>query len=192
MLVRNLFVKEKEAILELGRKIFREEDEIPLLRKALSLCSTDLSFVAIDKGTTNILGFSLVCSKIPTNYYVESIKKIPNCYELAFLGIDPAAQGKGIGTQLFKETLLKTANMTNKPFSYWLLVDTINKGAVKLYEKWGFRHWYTIEPPVTPLPGYIMGFHSNQLIMPSQTMPLQTMPLQTMPFQRYPKKQQLI
>jgi ribosomal protein S18 acetylase RimI-like enzyme len=163
MLVRNLLLKEKEQVLELGKKIFREEDEIPLLRKALSLCSTDLSLVVIDK--TNIVGFSLVCSKTPTNYYAEFMKKIPNCYELAFLGIDPYAQGKGLGSLLIKETFLRTAQISNKPFTYWLLVDTINEGAIKLYEKIGFRQWCKVQQ--TLLPGYIMGIHSRRMFKTS-------------------------
>ncbi len=167
MLVRNLLSREKEQVLELGRKIFREEDEIPLLRKALSLCSMDLSLVVIDK--TNIIGFSLVCSKTPTNYYAEFMKKIPNCYELAFLGIDPCAQGKGLGTLLIKETFLLTTRISNKPFTYWLLVDTINEGAIKLYEKIGFRQWCKVNPPITPLPGYIMGIHSRRIFKSHQS-----------------------
>jgi ribosomal protein S18 acetylase RimI-like enzyme len=177
MLVRNLLLKEKDAILELGRKIFREEDEIPLLRKALSLCSLDLSFVAIDTVTirtaeatattvtaTNILGFTLVCSKSPTNYYAEFMRRIPNCYELAFIGIHPNGQGKGLGTRLLKETLLAIFQSSAKPFTCWLLVDTINEGAIKLYEKIGFRRWCKTLPPITPIPGYIMGIHSRRLI----------------------------
>lgn len=162
MLVRNLLLREKDAILELGRKIFREEDEIPLLRKALSLCSTDLSFVAIEQST--IIGFTLVCSKTPTNYYAEFMRRIPNCYELSFIGIHPIAQGKGLGTRLLKETLLAIFQSSTKPFTCWLLVDTINEGAVKLYEKYGFRRWYKTLPPITPLPGYIMGIHSRRII----------------------------
>ncbi len=164
MLVRNLHLKEKDAILELGRKIFREEDEIPLLIKALSLCSLELSFVAVDSTTACILGFTLVCSKSPTNYYVDFMKRIPNCYELAFIGIHPNGQGKGLGTRLLKETLLAIFQSSAKPFTCWLLVDTINEGAIKLYEKMGFRRWCKTLPPITPLPGYIMGIHSRRLI----------------------------
>ena len=161
MFVRKLQEKEKEQIIEIGRQIFREEDEIPLLKKALSLCSTDLSFVAVDN--SEIVGFTLVCSKTHTNYYFNFMRQIPNCYEFAFLGIAPCAQGKGLGTRLLKETLEAIFQSSAKPFTCWLLVDTINEGAIRLYEKIGFRCWRKTLPPLTPLPGYIMGIHSRKL-----------------------------
>ncbi len=167
MLIRRLLAKEKEQILELGRTIFREEDEIPLLKKALSLCSTDLSFVAVDN--SHILGFTLVCSKYHTNYYYDFMRQIPNCYELAFLGISPNAQGKGLGTRLLKETLIAIFQSSAKPFTCWLLVDTINEGAIKLYERIGFRRWCKTSPPLTELPGYIMGIHSRKIFKNQQT-----------------------
>jgi ribosomal protein S18 acetylase RimI-like enzyme len=162
MIIRKLHIKEKEQILELGKKIFREEDEIPLLRKALLICSTELSYIAVDNG--KIVGFALVCSKTHTKYYFDFMKNIPNCYELAFLGICPSAQGKGLGTRLLKETLEAIFQLSSRPFTCWLLVDIINEGAIKLYEKFGFRRWCKTIPPLTELPGYIMGIHSRKLI----------------------------
>ena len=91
-----------------------------------------------------------------TNVYYSFLSKIPNCYELAFLGISPSYQGYGLGTRLLKETLLAIFQTSNQ-FTCWLLVDTINPGAIKLYEKIGFRRWVQTTGEVTPLPGYIMG-----------------------------------
>jgi ribosomal protein S18 acetylase RimI-like enzyme len=153
ILVRNLKQFDKTKILELGRKIFREEDEIPLLQKALLLCAPELSLVAVED--KSILGFTLVCKKM-TNIYYKFLSKIPNCYELAFLGISPSCQGRGLGTRLLKETLLAIFQISNQ-FTCWLLVDTINTSAVKLYEKFGFRRWVLTTDNITPLPGYIMG-----------------------------------
>jgi ribosomal protein S18 acetylase RimI-like enzyme len=153
VLVRNLKQCDKNKILELGRKIFREEDEIPLLQRALLICNPELSLVAVEDKT--ILGFSLVCQKM-TKVYYNFLSKIPNCYELAFLGISPSYQGYGLGTRLLKETLLAIFQTSNQ-FTCWLLVDTINPGAIKLYEKNGFRRWIRTTDEVTPLPGYIMG-----------------------------------
>ena len=157
VLVRNLKQCDKSRILELGRKIFREEDEIPLLLKALVLCTAELSLVAVDEKSNNntIVGFTLVCQKM-TNVYYSFLSKIPNCYELAFLGISPLCQGRGLGTRLLKETLLAIFQKSDQ-FTCWLLVDTINTSAIKLYERFGFRRWILTSPNITPLPGYIMG-----------------------------------
>lgn len=163
--IRKLQENEKAEILNIGRQIFREEDEIPLLRKALALCSPDLSMVAVDNN--QIIGFTLVCSKTPTNYYFDFMKRIPNCYELAFLGISPLAQGRGLGTRLLKDTLAAIFQ-GSKPSTCWLLVDTINEGAIKLYKKIGFRCWRQTDAPLTPLPGYIMGIHARRFMRLNQ------------------------
>jgi predicted N-acetyltransferase YhbS len=153
MQIRNLKYSDKERVLELGRKIFREADEIPLLEKALTLCVPELSFVAVEDKT--IVGFTLVCIKM-TNVYYSFLSKIPNCYELAFLGISPKCQGRGLGTRLLKETLLAIFQESTQ-FTCWLLVDTDNYGAQGLYEKMGFRRWVETTKDMTPTPGYIMG-----------------------------------
>lgn len=155
VLVRKMKDSDKDKILEVGRKIFREKDEIPLLIKALHLCKTELSLIAVDDSTMNIAGFTLVCKKM-TNIYFNFLTEIPNCYELAFLGISPKYQGRGLGTRLLKETLLAIFQ-TSTQFNCWLLVDTDNIGAIKLYEKFGFRRWKKTTPNITPTPGYIMG-----------------------------------
>jgi ribosomal protein S18 acetylase RimI-like enzyme len=153
MLIRELKQSDKNKIFELGKKIFREEDEIPLLLKALKLCDYELSFVAVED--KRIIGFVLVCQKM-TNIYYNFMRKIPNCYEIAFLGISPNYQGRGLGTRLLKETLVAIFQISNQ-FTCWLLVDTINTSAVKLYEKLGFRRWVQTTTDITSIPGYIMG-----------------------------------
>jgi GNAT superfamily N-acetyltransferase len=160
VLVRNLKQCDKEKVFELGKKIFREEDEIPLLNKALFLCVPELSFVAVEDKT--IVGFTLVCQKM-TNVYYNFLSKIPNCYELAFLGISPKCQGRGLGTRLLKETLVAIFQTSNQ-FTCWLLVDTVNTGAIALYEKLGFRRWVETTGDITPTPGYIMGISHRRFI----------------------------
>jgi GNAT superfamily N-acetyltransferase len=164
VLVRNLKQCDKNKILELGGKIFREEDEIPLLEKALFLCVPELSFVAVEDKT--IVGFTLVCIKM-TNVYYSFMSKIPNCYELAFLGISPKCQGRGLGTRLLKETLLAIFQTSNQ-FTCWLLVDTDNVGAIGLYEKIGFRRWVETTTDITPTPGYIMGISYRRFKKPER------------------------
>jgi GNAT superfamily N-acetyltransferase len=160
ILVRELKQNEKDKVLELGRKIFRDEDEIPLLKKELSLCLQELSFVAVEDKT--IVGFTLVCKKM-TNVYYNFMDKIPNCYELAFLGISKHHQGRGLGTRLLKETLLAIFQTSNQ-FTCWLLVDIDNYGALCLYEKIGFRKWKSTTADITPAPGYIMGLSHRRFI----------------------------
>ena len=152
MMLRNMKLTDKSAIEMLGRTLFREADEIPLLQKALDLCIPELSFVIEDK---EILGFTLVCKKL-TNVYYSFMGSIPNCYELAFVGISPACQGRGCGSRLLKETLVSIFQQTNQ-FTCWLIVDVINTSAIRLYEKLGFRRWIQTTPDMTPYPGYIMG-----------------------------------
>lgn len=161
VLVRNLKQCDKDRIFELGGKIFREGDEIPLLKKALFLCVPELSFVAVED--KSIVGFTLVCQKM-TNVYYNFLGKIPNCYELAFLGISPKCQGRGLGTRLLKETLLAIFQTSNQ-FTCWLLVDTNNTGAVALYEKIGFRRWVETTDDITPTPGYIMGISHRRFLI---------------------------
>jgi ribosomal protein S18 acetylase RimI-like enzyme len=148
MLIRNIKSSEKEMILEIGKGIFREEDEIPLLKKALENYTPSLSFVAVDE--EHIAGFTLVCREM-TTFHCNKIN-IPKYYELSFLGICPKYQGRGLGSRLLKETLVAIFQRS-KTFTCWLLVDTINTAAISLYEKFGFRHWSTFQ---STLPGYIM------------------------------------
>jgi GNAT superfamily N-acetyltransferase len=160
ILVRKLKQSDKSLILDLGKQIFREEDEIPLLKRAILLCNSELSFVALEGSM--IIGFTLVCKKM-TKIYYDFMKKIPNCYELAFFGISPKCQGRGLGTRLLKETLLAIFQASNK-FTCWLLVDVINEKAIALYKKFGFRHWIETTLDVTSTPGYIMGISYRRFI----------------------------
>jgi GNAT superfamily N-acetyltransferase len=154
-MIRHLRVNEKDNIFELGTKIFRKEDEIPLLQKALTLCVPELSFVAVENKT--IIGFTLVC-KTMTNVYFNFMTTIPHFYELAFLGISPQCQGRGLGSRLMKESL-HAIFYQMKQFTCWLLVDTTNTLAIKMYEKYGFRKWIntTDATSATSAPGWIMG-----------------------------------
>ena len=141
------------AVEILGRSLFREADEIPDLLKALRFYLPELSFVLVEDN--KILGFTLVCRKM-TNVYYSFMGEIPNCYELAFLGISPQCQGKGCGKRLLKETLQAISDQS-KEFTCWLIVDVVNKPAQHLYETLGFRRWVKTDADITPIPGYIMG-----------------------------------
>jgi ribosomal protein S18 acetylase RimI-like enzyme len=151
--VRGIKQSDKEEIRVLGTKLFREGDEIPFLNKALNQYVSELSFVAVDKGS--VIGFIVVCEQI-TNAYCDFLNKIPNCYEIAFLGVSPIYQGCRLGTRLLEKSLVAIFERS-RHFTCWLLVDKINKSAIRLYEKLGFRKWIETEEGKTVIPGYIMG-----------------------------------
>lgn len=153
IVIKEVKENDKNDILMLGRRIFREDDEIPLLKRALSICNPVLSRVIINNN--DIIGFILV-SKNVTNEYYKFLTKIPNSYEISFLGISREYQGYGLGKRLLKETLLAIFQESNQ-FRCWLLVDIDNVSAIRLYEKVGFRQWIKTTNGITPVPGYIMG-----------------------------------
>jgi len=151
MLIRTLRQKDHPCIRELASTLFRKEDEIPLLENALLLCVPRLSFVAVENKT--IIGFTLV-GRTPTNVYFTFLKDLPEGYELAFLGISSACQGRGIGSALLQHTL-RAIHMQSPQFTCWLLVDAVNVSAIKMYQKRGFRRWKTTS--VAGNEGFIMG-----------------------------------
>ena len=151
--IRNLRMKDKQAVCDLGITIFREEDEVPLLKKALLECNLSLSYVAVDD--KKIVGFTLVGST-PTNVYFNFLSKKPTQYELAFLGVSAQCQGRGVGTKLLHASLT-AVHRASMEFTCWLLVDATNVGAIKMYHKLGFRQWKTTPAELTHKEGIIMG-----------------------------------
>jgi len=153
MRVRHLRNQDRESVKALGSILFREADEIPLLQKALIRCVPSLSYVVIEDNI--VVGFTLVCRSPTTSVSFDFMNTIPNGYELAFLGISPTHQGKGLGKRLLQETISNLHRISMK-FTCWLLVDITNVSAIKLYQKWGFRKWKEITPEIGE-PGWIMG-----------------------------------
>lgn len=149
--IRRMQESDKPSVMQIGCHVFREEDEIPLLRKAIQQCIPHLSLVAVDN--KRVVGFTLVCQSITKEYY-QFLRTIPHSYELAFLGISPCSQGRGLGKRLLKETI-EAIFQASRQFTCWLVVDTINTNAIRLYEKVGFRHW--AETSATMYPGWVMG-----------------------------------
>jgi len=152
VLLRKIRDCDKNMIFELGCLLFREEDEIPDLQKALRFCLPELSYVMIED--KRVIGFTLICKKLSTIQY-PFLQTIENGYELSFFGISPNCQGRGLGSRLLKETLLAIFQQTNQ-FVCWLLVDIQNTIARKMYEKLGFRIWKTIESNYSC---YLMGMN---------------------------------
>lgn len=110
-------------ILTLATQLFCKEDH-PAIRKALRDCLVHLTKVYIYDDS--IQAFAIVCSN-----------ENPLIATIAFCGVSPLLQGKGIGSKLLKETIsgIFHAGFT----SCQLIVDDWNIGARKLYEKLGFK-----------------------------------------------------
>ena len=149
----------EKDILNIGKNIFNEDD-ISLLEKSLKLYVKELSYVSIDNNKNQIAGFILVCKKY-TKLYHKFMIKIPDCYEISFLGVDSLYHGKGIGSQCLKRALLSIFNICNR-FNAWLIVNHDNIGAIKLYKKFGFIIWKYI--PDKKYPCYIMGISYRRYI----------------------------
>jgi ribosomal protein S18 acetylase RimI-like enzyme len=152
--------KYEEEILNTGRLIFNDED-MYLLYKALTLYVKALSYVFIDTNKNQMAGFILVCKKY-TKVYHKFINTVPNCFEVAFLGIHPSYQGKGLGYQCLNKALLSIFKICRQ-FNAWLIVNTDNITAIKLYKKIGFIHWKYI--PHEKYPSYIMGISYRRYIV---------------------------
>jgi ribosomal protein S18 acetylase RimI-like enzyme len=159
MFLRNMNNKDNEKVFELGLNLFRDDDEIPLFKSALSFYVKELSYVIVDNGNNgnngnndNIVGFALVCKKM-THIYKKFMTGIPNCYELSFFGVNPEYQGKGYGSQCLRITLSSIYRECIN-FNCWLIVDKINNKAIKMYQNYGFRKWFEI---YDKYPSYIMG-----------------------------------
>lgn len=114
-------------ILTLATQLFCKEDH-PAIRKALRDCLVHLTKVYVFDNTSKciIQAFAIVCSN-----------ENPSIATIAFCGVSPLLQGKGIGSKLLKETIsgIFHAGFT----SCQLIVDDWNTGARKLYEKLGFK-----------------------------------------------------
>ena len=151
--IRHMRHSDARAIKELGSQIFREEDEIPLLQKALTLYIPSLSFVLIEE--KKIIGFTIV-GQTPTKHYTPFLATLPDGYELAFLGVSRFCQGRGLGSRLLKETL-NAIFQRSKQFTCWLLVDVTNVSAIKMYQKLGFRQWLTTPSELSYKEGFVMG-----------------------------------
>jgi len=95
--------------------------------EAIELAMKD-GYILMAKRGDLIAGVSVI-----VNLNIERF--IPK-YHLAYIGINPLAKGRGIGSELIKEAI----NLTNGNLS--LHVDLDNKNAKKLYKKMGFKHVY--------------------------------------------------
>lgn len=156
--IKNMESIYEYEILNIGNLIFNDDD-MSLLQKALTLYVKELSYILLDQ-KNQVSGFILVCKKY-TKIYHKFINKVPNCYEIAFLGIHPSHQGKGLGSQCLKMALLSIYKICRQ-FNAWLIVNDDNIGAIKLYKKLGFIYWKYIPHDIYPC--YIMGINYRRFL----------------------------
>lgn len=157
MIVRNICPSDFSSLLVLGAQIFRPEDELPDLKKALDVCFLELSYVVVENGC--ILGFTVICPPMTTVNDDTILPFRSGSIELAFFGVSPACQGRGIGSRLLKETL---HTLFQRSYSFvWLLVNISNESAIHMYEHRGFWRWRQIWPDGSPEACWIMGLALN-------------------------------
>jgi RimJ/RimL family protein N-acetyltransferase len=157
---RSIQFSDHSVLFELGKKLFQKE-EIPDLQNALSSFIPEFSYVAFHNVTSHIIGFTLVCKKQTTVIW-KYFDVIPNGLEIAFFGISPFFQGKGIGSKLLHHTLQSI--FQSYPLC-WLSVDIHNSSAIQMYLKFGFHKWSFISQLTYPyilIPNYIMGLSSKR------------------------------
>lgn len=153
MMIRHLHSSDFSSLLVLGAQLFRPEDELPDLQKALDVCFLELSYVAVENGC--ILGFTVICPPMTTVTDSTILPFRSGSVELAFFGVSPACQGRGIGSRLLKETL---HTLFQRSYSFlWLLVNVSNENAVHMYESRGFRRCRQIWPDRAPEACWVMG-----------------------------------
>jgi ribosomal protein S18 acetylase RimI-like enzyme len=95
-----------------------------------------------------LAGFVLVCPPHSEAAYQYKLPTyLPNTdtlYEIAFVAVDPAHEGKGFGKQMMRSL---AQSLFERLRSAWLHVDDTNIRARKLYESLGFRSQYDIHDP---------------------------------------------
>lgn len=111
------------------------------VKRKLSAC-----FVLAEKETNNIIGYyTLSNNSIPISHFPEHIqKKLPKSYVsipttlLGRLAIDIKLQGKGIGKIILIDALKRSYEISKEIGSFAVIVDPIDGGAIKFYEKYDF------------------------------------------------------
>ena len=120
-------------IYNLATQLFCEE-EWPMIQKSLQ--------TALPQHTRCIMN-----DDGSVGAFILVSEKYSKCAYIAYCGVNPQSQGKGLGTKLLKETLDSIFQVDYERCS--LLVDRWNVGARRLYERFGFK-WLreNVEPHV--------------------------------------------
>ncbi len=111
------------------------------VKRKLSAC-----FVLVDKETKKISGYyTLSSNSISHNLIPDSFKKkLPKSYLsiptilLGRLAIDKDFQGKGIGKMLLIDSLKRCYDTSDTLGAFAVIVDPLDKEAVRFYDKYGF------------------------------------------------------
>ena len=141
----------QNEIRRIGRSRF-ESAYWPSLDQAILNSVETHSHVICDPNKDNALaGFVLVCpppNRQKAAKWGLSLSHFKQSYEIAFLAVDAAWEGRGLARQLMSAALTYLDNC-------WLHVDFVNPRAAKLYESLGFRIYATQSDPYGSM-GYLM------------------------------------
>ena len=125
----------RQHIYDLAASLFVKEDQ-PAIMNSLRTCLPRLSRCVLSEGNGEAntpLAFTVVT---PGSSVVGSANlAVP--IRIAFCGVSPLLQGKGIGTSILKETINGIFEAGYSACD--LIVDDWNSGARRLYERLGFE-----------------------------------------------------
>lgn len=149
----------QEEVQRIGRTRF-ESAYWPSLDQAIVNSVRQHSLVICDPNKDNALaGFVLVCPPPDRHKAVQwglSRTDYDNMYEVGFVAVDAAWEGKGLARQLLSRVL---TGMEFAGVAAWLHVDLINPRAAGLYESLGFSVLDTLPDPYGSV-GYLMTYLS--------------------------------
>jgi ribosomal protein S18 acetylase RimI-like enzyme len=138
----------QEEIRRIGRTRF-DSAYWPSLDQAIVNSVHRHSRVICDPNKDSALaGFVLVCPPPDRHRAIQwglsSCENYENMYEIAFVAVDAAWEGKGLARKLLHSTITE---LDAVKASAWLHVDLINPRAMRLYESLGFLLFDTLHDP---------------------------------------------
>jgi ribosomal-protein-alanine N-acetyltransferase len=127
--IRTALAQDLPRILEIERLAFGGQWDFFQFKASLH----DIFLVAVDSTTADIVGFLVACCC-----------KVVRRGIILRVAVHPDYQGQGIATQLLKESFaeLKKKDLVEVELD----VDVIKGGALRLYEKMGFKIVETFSP----------------------------------------------
>jgi ribosomal protein S18 acetylase RimI-like enzyme len=146
----------QEEVRRIGRTRF-ESAYWPSLDQAIVNSVHQHSLVICDPNKDNALaGFVLVCPppdrRKAAQWGLSPRIDYDNMYEIAFVAVDAAWEGRGLARQLLTRVL---AGLDAAEAGGWLHVDLINPRAMRLYESLGFLLFDALPDPYGSM-GYLM------------------------------------
>ena len=121
--IRRLTYADLPQVIAIERRAFPAPWSLAMFVLELSKPS-GVCLVALREG--NVVGY-LICSRYDTVWHIMNV------------AVDPDLQGHGIGSQMLERLLEEVAGQDGRPARYTLEVRRSNGGAIRLYERFGFK-----------------------------------------------------